>query len=339
MRKFRRHQKRSLVALVTLRTYIIRRLILIIPTLLLISIVIFSIIHLAPGDPALNLGGRHAPSPEVVEIIRKKYGLDQPIYVQYLIWLGKVLRGDLGYSYRSNAPVLEMISVRVPSTVELMLVAEVVSVVIAVVLGVIAAVKHYSIADAISSLAALIGYAVPNFWIALMSLLFFSAWLGWFPAGGSGTIGVEFPTPFHAFLDHLRYLVLPSFVLVLGWTAYLFRMVRSSMLEVMRQDYILTARAKGLRERVVIYKHALRNALLPIITYEAYSMGFLLSGAAVIESIFSWPGLGRFMVVTTEKRDFPVVMGLCMVIAVMVLVANLCADIAYAIADPRIRYD
>jgi len=323
----------------TLRTYIIRRLILIIPTLFLISIVIFSIIHLAPGDPAANLGGRHAPSPEVVELIRERYGLDQPVYVQYLIWLGKVLRGDLGYSYRSRQPVMEMIVVRIPETLELMLVAEVVSVVIAVVLGVIAAVKHYSIADAIPSVVSIVGFSVPNFWIALMCLLFFSGWLRWFPAGGYSTAGVEFPTPFHAFFDHLRYLVLPTFVLVLGWTAYLFRMVRSSMLEVMRQDYILTARAKGLKERVVIYKHALRNALLPIITYEAYSMGFLLSGAAVIESIFSWPGLGRFMVIVTENRDFPTVMGLCMIIAIMVLVANLCADVAYAIADPRIRYD
>jgi ABC-type dipeptide/oligopeptide/nickel transport system permease component len=325
---------------VTIRTYVIRRAILIIPTLLLISIVIFSIIHLAPGDPAANLGGRHAPNPNVLEIIREKYGLDKPIHEQYIIWLGKMLRGDLGYSYRHNQPVLKMISVKVPSTVELMLVAEVVSVLIAVVLGVIAAVKHYSIADAISSLVAIVGYATPNFWVALMSLLVFSApGLGWFPPSGISTVGVEFSTPFHALFDHLRYLVLPSFVLVLGWTAYLFRMVRSSMLEVMGQDYILTARAKGLRERVVIYKHALRNALLPIITYEAYSMGFLLSGAAVIEEIFAWPGLGNFMVTSARDRDFPTLMGLCMIIAVMVLVANLCADVAYAIADPRIRYD
>jgi len=333
------HKKRSLVGLLTLRTYIIRRLIVVIPTLLLISIAIFSIIHLAPGDPAQTIGGRHTPSREVAEQIRKRYGLDQPIPVQYLIWLSKVLRGDLGYSFLSNAPVLDMISVKILPTVELMLVAEVVSVVIAVVLGVIAAVKHYSIADATASLVALVGYSIPNFWIALISILFFSAWLGWFPFTGYSSVGIVFPTPFHAFLDHLSYLVLPSSVLVLGWTAYLFRMVRSSMLEVMRQDYILTARAKGLRERVVVYKHALRNALLPIITYEAYSIGFLLSGAAVIEHIFAWPGLGRFMVIIAERRDYPTLMGLSMIIAIMVLVANLCADIAYAIADPRISYD
>ncbi len=323
----------------TLRTYVIRRLILIIPTLFLISIVVFSIVHLAPGNPAINLGGRHSPSPETVEILTKRYGLDKPIPVQYLIWLGKVLRGDLGFSYRSNAPVVEMINVRISRTVELMLVAEVVSVLIAVVLGVIAAVKHHSIADAISSLVATAGYAVPNFWVALLFILVFSSWLRWFPPEGTVTVGLEFPTPFHAFLDYLSHLALPSLVLVVGWTAYLFRMVRSSMLEVMGKDYILTARAKGLKERVVVYKHALRNALLPIITYEAYSMGFLLSGAAVIEEIFSWPGLGRFMVIAAEHRDFPSVMGLSLVIAIMVLVANLAADIAYAIADPRIRYD
>jgi len=323
----------------TLRTYVIRRLILIVPTFLLISIAIFSIIHLAPGDPAQAIVGRHSPSREVMELIRKEYGLDQPIPVQYFIWLGKLLQGDLGYSYISNAPVMYMIGQRIPRTLELMLVAETLSVVIAIILGVIAAVKHYSIADALSSLVALIGYSIPNFWLALMAMIVFSVWLRWFPVAGTGTIGMTFPTPFHALLDHLNYLVLPASILVLGWTAYLFRMVRSSMLEVLNQDYIVTARAKGLRERVVIYKHALRNALLPVVTYEAYSIGFLLSGAVVIESIFAWPGLGRFMVLIAEKRDYPTLMGLSMTIALMVLIANLCADIAYAIVDPRIGYE
>lgn len=323
----------------TLRTYVIRRLILIVPTLLLISIAIFSLIHLAPGDPAQAIAGRHTPSREVMEEIRKSYGLDEPVYIQYFLWLSKVVRGDLGFSYLNNAPVIEMIAARMPRTVELMLVAEVVSVVIAVVLGVIAAVKHYSFADALSSVAALFGYSIPGFWLALMLHVVFSTWLGWFPIAGTTTVGVTFPTPIHAWLDHMSYLVLPASVLVLAWTAYLFRMVRSSMLEVLRQDYILTARAKGLKERVVVYKHALRNALLPVITYEAFSIGFLLSGAAVIEWIFAWPGLGRFMVLIAEKRDYPTLMGLSMIIALMVLIANLCADIAYAIADPRIRYE
>jgi len=323
----------------TLRTYVIRRLILVVPTLLLISIAIFSIVHLAPGDIAHAIAGRRTPSREVMEQIRREYGLDQPIPVQYLTWLGKVVRGDLGFSYLNNAPVMSLIAPRIKYTAELMLVAEVVSMVIAIVLGVIAAVKHYSIVDALSSLGALIGYSLPDFWIALIAILVFSVRLGWLPIAGVSTVGIEFPSPFHALLDHLRYLVLPASILVLGWTAYLFRMVRSSMLEVMRQDYILTARAKGLRERVVIYKHALRNALLPVITYEAFSMGFLLSGAAIIESIFGWPGLGQFFVLIAHRRDLPTLMGLTMIIAVMVLIANLCADIAYAIVDPRIRYE
>ncbi len=323
----------------TLRTFIIRRLILVVPTFFLISIVVFSIIHLAPGDPTVIIAGRHTPSPEVREEIRKEYGLDQPIINQYIVWLGKLLRGDLGFSYLNEAPVVSMIGKRVPRTLELMLVAEVISVLIAIALGVIAAVKHYSITDALSSLAALIGYAVPNFWIALMAIIVFSLWLGVLPVAGIGTTGATFPTPFHALADHLRYLVLPTSILVLGWTAYLFRMIRSAMLEVMGQDYIVTARAKGLKERVVIYKHALRNALLPVVTYEAYSMGFLLSGAAVIETIFRWPGLGQFMVTIADKRDFPTLMGLSIIIALMVLLANLCADIAYAIVDPRIRYE
>jgi len=323
----------------TLRTFVIRRLIVVVPTLFLISIAIFSILHLAPGDPAQAIAGRHGVSREVLELVRVEYGLDQPIYVQYFRWLGKVLQGDFGFSYLNRAPVMNLIRPRIPYTVELMLVAEAVSVVIAIILGVIAAVKHYSILDAVSSLGALVGYATPNFWVSLMAIIFFSSWLGWLPKGGVGTIGVTFPSPFHAFLDHLSHLVLPTSILVLGWTAYLFRMVRSSMLEVLGQDYIVTARAKGLKERVVIYKHALRNALLPVVTYEAYSMGFLLSGAAVIESIFSWPGLGQFMVEIAHKRDYPTLMGLTMIIAVMVLIANLCADIAYAIVDPRIKYE
>lgn len=323
----------------TLRTVVIRRLIVVVPTIFLISIAIFSILHLAPGDPVTAIVGRRPPSREVLRLIREEYGLDQPVYVQYFKWLGKVLQGDLGFSYINHAPVMDLIGPRIPFTLELMLVAEAVSVAIAIILGVIAAVKHYSIVDGLSSLVALVGYAIPNFWVSLMAIMVFSVWLGWFPISGIGTLGVTFPSPFHALLDHLRYLILPTSVLVLGWTAYLFRMVRSSMLEVLGQDYIVTARAKGLKERVVIYKHALRNALLPVVTYEAYSMGFLLSGAAVIESIFSWPGLGQFMVEISHLRDYPTLMGLTMIIAVMILIANLSADIAYAIVDPRIKYE
>ena len=323
----------------TLRTYVIRRLILIIPTFFLISIIIFVLIHLAPGDPTQVMLSGHPISRELMEQLRVELGLDQPVPVQYLVWVSNLLRGDLGFSYISAQPIWSLIGERITRTVELMLVAEFVSVAIAIVLGVIAAVKQYSLADALSSVGALIGYSTPNFWMALTLLLVFSLWLGWLPAAGVQSWGVPFDSPFHALYDHLLHLLLPAFVLVLGWTAYLFRMVRSSMLEVLGQDYITTARAKGLRERVVIYKHALRNALLPVVTYESYSVGFLLGGAAVIETIFAWPGLGQMMVERAGLRDYPALMGLGVIIAIMVLIANLCADITYAVVDPRIRYD
>ena len=322
----------------TLRTYIIRRLILIIPTFFFISIVIFTLIHLAPGDPIYAMIGRHPVSAEVMERLRADLGLDQPIPVQYIKWVSKLVQGDLGFSYVSYRPVITMIGEKLTRTLELMLIAEVVSILIAVSVGVIAAVKHYSLTDAACSLGALIGYSAPNFWVALLAILVFAVWLKLLPISGT-TSFIEFASPIEALLDHLRHLVLPTSILVLTWTAYLFRMVRSSMLEVLRQDYITTARAKGVKERVVIYKHALRNALLPVITYVGFSVGFLLSGAAVIENVFGWPGLGSFMVTIAEIRDYPTLMGLGMIIAIMVLLANLCADIAYALIDPRIRYD
>ncbi len=323
----------------TLRTYVIRRLLVIIPTFFFISLVIFTLIHLAPGDPVMAMIGRHPPSREVLELLKREFGLDQPIPVQYLLWLSRLLRGDLGFSYISGRSVWSMLQEKIWSTLELMLFAEIVSVAIAVVLGVIAAVKHHSIVDGASSLVALIGYSAPNFWLALIAMLVFALWLKWLPTFGTIAPGVTFSSPLHALFDHMRHLVLPVSILVITWTAYLFRLVRASMLEVLQQDYIVTARAKGVRERVVIYKHALRNALLPVVTYLGFSMGFLLSGAAVIEYIFSWPGLGDFMVQVASNRDYTVIMGLAMIIALMVLIANLAADITYAVVDPRIRYD
>lgn len=324
----------------TLRDYVIRRIIIIVPTFFLITVIIFVLVHLAPGDPTNVMMGPHGGlSKELREAIRIEFGLDQPLFTQYFIWLGKLFRGDLGYSYLTYQPVLDMISLRIPLTLELMLTAEIISIVVAVILGVIAAVKHYSLTDAVCSVGALIGYSTPDFWLALLLILVLSLWLKVFPSSSPSSIGVTFATPFDAFLDHLKHLFLPAVSLVTVWTAYLFRMVRSAMLEVLTQDYITTARAKGLKEWIVIYKHALRNGLLPIVTYVGNSVGFLLSGAAVIETIFAWPGLGALMVERTTVRDYPALMGLSIAIAIMVLIANLCSDIAYAVVDPRIRYD
>jgi len=328
------------VAFMTLRNYIIRRILVVIPIFLLISIIIFFMVHAAPGDPArILVGERSRIRPEVREEWMRRLGLDQPVPVQYILWLGRLLQGNLGYSFQNNKPVTQAIGERVQLTLELMLVAEIISVMIGVVLGVIAAVKHYSVIDGLTSLVALIGYSTPNFWLAMMLILVFALQLRWFPPGGTQTLGITFATPLHSLVDHLKHLVLPVSVLVLVWTAYLFRMVRTSMLEVLGQDYITTARAKGLKERIVIYKHALRNALLPVITYEGYSVGYLFAGAVVIEYVFNWFGLGSFIVDMTILRDYPSVIGIAVVIAVMVLMANLAADIAYAFADPRIRYD
>jgi peptide/nickel transport system permease protein len=328
------------VAFMTLRTYIIRRTLIIIPLFFLITVIIFTLIHVAPGDPSrVLIGPRGRLPPGVFEEYKRRLGLDQPIYLQYFYWVSNILRLDLGYSFINNQPVSLIISQKVPTTLELLILAEIISVVLAVVFGVIAAVKHYSPVDGLISLAALAGYSTPNFWLALMLIMTFAVQLGWFPPGEVYTVGLTFSTPFHWLLDHLSHLVLPVTVLVVGWTAFLLRMVRSSMIEVLGQDYITTARAKGLKERIVIYKHALRNALLPVITYEGYSIGYLFAGAAVIEYIFDWQGLGHFMVGYSILRDYPSIMGLAMIIAIMVLLANLLADIAYAIADPRIRYD
>lgn len=324
-----------------LRDYVIRRLIVIIPTFFLITVIIFSLIHLAPGDPIdIIFRGPHGGLPaDIRDTMRIELGLDQPIHIQYFAWMSRLLRGDLGYSYLNKLPVVNIIIMKIPFTLELMLVAELISIVVAIVLGVIAAVKHHSIYDAICSVGALAGYSIPDFWLALMLMLLFSLWLQWLPSSGHQTTGIIFATPFDALFDHLKYLILPAVSLVVVWTAYLFRMVRSAMLEVLTQDYIMTARSKGLTERIVIYKHALRNALLPVVTYVGYSIGFLLSGAAVIEAIFQWKGLGQLMVDSTTVRDYPTLMGLSVVIAIMVLIANLCSDIAYAAIDPRIRYE
>lgn len=324
-----------------LRDYVIRRLIVIIPTFFLITVIIFSLIHLAPGDPIdIIFRGPHGGLPaDIREAMKVELGLDQPIYIQYFAWIGKLFQGNLGYSYINQMSVSNIIIMKIPLTLELMLAAEIISIIIAIVLGVIAAVKHHSIYDAIGSVGALAGYSIPDFWLALMMMLLFSAWLQWFPSNGHETVGIVFATPFDSLLDHAKYLILPAVALVVGYTAYLFRMVRSAMLEVLTQDYIMTARSKGVKEWVVIYKHALRNGLLPVITYVGYSVGFLLSGAAVIEEIFQWKGLGQLMVDSTTVRDYPTLLGLSVVIAIMVLVANLCADVAYAVIDPRIRYD
>jgi len=328
--------------MMTLRTYIIRRTLMMIPMFFVSTIIIFSLIHLAPGDPIdlLYRASGHPPPPEVIEQVRKNLGLDQPVYIQYFMWISRMLHGDFGTSYHGRMmgqPIITLISSRVIPTLELMLTALFISIFLSVILGVIAAVRQYSIFDNICSLTALFGYSMPTFWSALMLILIFSLQLGLFPIFGANTNPPP-ADPLLYIIDHIWHLILPVSVVSTLNTAYLFRLVRSSMLEVLRHEYITTARSKGLKERIVIFKHALKNALLPVITFIGLSIGFVLTGSVVVETIFAWPGLGQLLVNFALGRDYSGIMGLSMIIILMVYLANLCTDIAYSMIDPRIKY-
>lgn len=317
-----------------LGSYVARRLLLAIPTFFFITILIFVLIHLAPGDPLEIMGGWRPVPDWLKNEMRKNFGLDQPLHIQYILWLSNALRGNLGYSYFSGQYIGIIISDLSLKTLELALTSQLISLTVAITLGVIAAVKQNSKIDSVLSTSALFGYAMPGFWLALLFVLAFSLYLGLFPTSGYSTIG----KPFSIF-DHLTYLVLPVSVNVVHGFAYLFRLVRSSMIEVLSKPYITTARSKGLSERIVIYKHALRNALLPVVTVVGMSMGFILSGSVIIESIFGWPGLGNFIYHGALSRDYPAIMGTSFVIVIMVLIANIGTDIAYSIVDPRVKYE
>lgn len=303
--------------------YIVRRLLLAIPVLIGVSIVVFWMIRAIPGDPARVLAGEGAPL-EVVERIREQYGLNEPPHVQYMVFLKHLLQGDLGRSIRSRRPVTEEVAARLGPTLELAAGSMVVAIVIGVSTGILSAVRPNSWIDAVSTFIALVGISMPVFWLGLMLMYFFSYELGWFPTAGRGT---------------WRHLVLPSLTLGLSTAAIIARMTRSSMLEVLRQDYVRTARAKGLNEWAVVLKHAFRNALIPIVTVTGLQMGSLLGGAVMTESVFAWPGIGRLMVDSIIARDYPVVQGAVLVVAVGFILINLLVDVLYAYINPTIRYD
>ncbi len=323
----------------SLRTYIVRRLIIAIPTLLAISIITFSIIHMAPGGPLqFYLGLNPRTPPWMIEMLKKKYGLDKPIYEQYLRWLFMLIKGDLGYSYISGEPVSYSIGVRVWNTIKLTLASEVIALSIAIPLGVISAVKNNTLVDHVSRVFALLGVSMPIFWLGIMMIYFFSLYLGIFPTFGAATPGKVYSSIFEQWADELWHLVLPALTLGLVRTAFLTRLVRSSVLGELQMDYVLTARMKGLKERVVIYKHVLRNALLPVVTVVGLSLGFMLSGAVITETVFAWPGMGRLAVWSTFNRDYPMIMAITMIVSTMVVIFNFITDIVYALIDPRIRY-
>lgn len=317
--------------------YALRRVLVMVPLVLGISLLSFSIVYLAPGSPASTLLGPKALDPEALARVNANLGLDKPIYVQYYKWLLNTGRGDLGISIGiiPGKPVWELIKDRVLPTLELTISAIILALLVAIPVGVASAVRQYSTFDHIATVGAFAGISLPNFWLALMLILLFSVELGWLPS--SGLIDPRIPDP--TVLDYLRHLLIPAFVLGTASMAGLTRFVRASMLEVLRQDYITTARAKGLRERTVIYKHALRNALLPLVTILGMSLPGLLSGAVLVETVTGWPGMGRLAVNAVFARDYPVMMALIMIFGVLVIIGNLIADIVYSYVDPRIRYE
>lgn len=323
--------------------YIIRRLLWMIPILLGVSIICFLLLKQAPGDPVAVLVADARSSGQQItaedrQRLREQYGLDRPVYLQYADWLEQVLQGNLGVSTRTNAPVSDVILSRLPNTLKLMSGALVLTLVIALPLGILSAVKQYSKLDYFLTTFNFIGISLPQFWLALMLLYFFGVTLGWFPTRGMGSPYAE-EGLWNSIVDTFRYYTLPVLSVTLVSLAGYMRYQRAAMLEVIRQDYIRTARAKGLSEMVVILKHGWRNALIPILTLLGYVLVILIEGSIVVEVIFTWPGMGDLAVTSLAQRDYPVVMSIVLISAVGILLGTLLSDILYAIVDPRVRYD
>lgn len=326
-------------------TYILRRLVISIPVLLGVSFLVFSLIHITPGDPAALMLGLEAATDEQLAMARHQLGLDRPFFVQYADFLSGALRGDFGNSIQQRRPVADVVLERFPATIELALASMLFALVVAIPLGVISAIKQYSAVDNASMFVALLGISMPNFWLGLLLMLLFSVQLGWLPASGRGgpllsnlllSIWYLDPGPLWQSMERL---LLPMITLGTGVAALLTRLTRSAMLEVIRQDYIRTARSKGLADRVVIYRHALRNAMMPVVTMTGLYFGGLLGGSVITETIFAWPGVGRMAIQAIYQRDFPVVQAVVLMLAVIFVLVNLLVDVVYAVIDPRIRYD
>lgn len=313
--------------------YTIRRILQMIPLMLGISLILFLIIQAAPGGPeGIMYQSGMMIDPSVVAAYRHRLGVDQPIYIQYFKWITAALSGDLGYSFETSRSVAQTIAERMPATLELMTVSFLLAAFVAIPLGIYSALHQYSTFDLLGTTASFLGIAMPVFWFGLILQLIFSVKLGWLPVSGTETVGAT------SIFDQTKHLILPTIVLSLhsiaGWSRYM----RSSMLGVIRSDYIRTAHAKGLREWIVIFRHAARNALIPVITIMALDLAGLFSGAIITETIFSWPGIGRLFIQSMYARDYPILMGILMIGSFMVVFFNLIADLVYAWLDPRISY-
>jgi len=309
--------------------YLVRRLLQVVPTLVFVSMLIFGLQQLLPGDPAKILAGEEQ-DPSVIAHLREKLHLDEPLPLRYAYWVGGVLRGDFGESVRTQEPVLELVKQKLPVTIQLGLMAFVIAVSIGVPAGIVAAIGRGTWWDSAANAVALWGISTPNFWLGILMILLFSVQLGWLPASG-------YVSPFEDLRANLAAMIMPAFVLGNALAAVLMRHTRSAMLQVMSSDYVRTARAKGLNERTVVLKHALRNALTPVITLGALELGTLLSGAVLTEQVFTIPGFGKLIVDSVFNRDYAVVQGVVLVTASAYVLLSLAADLAYFAVNPRLR--
>ena len=311
--------------------YVLRRLIHSVFIIWGCATLVFFLLRLIPGDPVIQMLGPEY-TPEAAEALRRKLGLDEPLQVQYVRWFGNILRGDLGGSIASGETVTGAIATGLPKTLSLAALSFLIAIVIAVPAGVAAALKRNTIVDYAASVIAFVGVSMPSFWFGIILILVFAVWLGWLPATGYAELTDD------GFVEWLRRLILPSLAIGAGYAAILMRFVRAGLLEVLGSDYVRTARAKGARERTVIVRHALRNALIPVVTIAGIQLALLLSGAVVVETVFSIRGIGRILVGAIFDRDYPMVQGVILLVAVIFVLANLVVDIVYTFLDPRIHY-
>jgi len=347
-------------------TYILHRLIQTIVLLFLLSIILFALVNLASGGPLSAYGGRRI-RPERVELLKRQFGLDQPLPIQYIYWLAGndwiqvdtngdgikdeygtrkgILRGDFGFSYRTREPVLQEIGLRLPNTITLMSITMLTALAIAIPIGIYSAIKQYSIFDLFATTFSFAGQAVPEFWLGLLLILIFYAWLKnpWtgeplLPPGGMSSLDSVAPWR-HSLSDRLSHLVLPVLTGALGWIAWYSRFLRSSLLEILPLNYLKSARARGLSERRVIFRHVLSNAMIPIVTLIALDLPYIFTGAVLIETIFAWPGMGRLYYQAAVERDYPLLMAVLIIGAAFIILCNLIADVLYAYLDPRVRYE
>ncbi len=320
--------------------FLLKRILMLIPLMIGITLITFTVIHLAPGEPVeMQMAMNPKVGKEARERLTKFYGLDKPLHEQYLSWVGKLVRLDLGRSFSSdNRPVVDKIKERLPVTISLNVIALLLEFGLAIPIGILAATRRDTWLDKGITVFVFVGFAVPTFWLALLLMYFFGVRLNWLPISGLHTLGSDSWSSLRYLADMGKHLIMPVMVASFGSLAGLSRYMRSAMLNVISQDYITTARAKGLPERVVIYKHALRNALLPLITLLGFSIPGLIGGSVIFETIFAIPGMGQLFYQGAMSRDYPVVMGILVIGACLTLIGNLIADIGYALADPRIRH-